>query len=171
MLFAYPNDKRQNNIKIIPAQKNWKYAHLYFSEIFGLDSLKEWLNEAEQITEENRLSLREKLINGKEISLEDMYNRFFLCKTVNSAINELSQNQASLAEKPSEKTDNYEIVQFPNFKSLVRLTTYFEDKCARCGFKGKMDYQVNLVNGTWGLLCEKCGLELEKKLGEIEWRQ
>jgi hypothetical protein len=52
--------------------------------------------------------------------------------------------------------------------SLVRLTTYFEDKCFKCGVYGKMDWQINKTDGTWALLCEKCGLELEKQLGRIE---
>jgi hypothetical protein len=50
--------------------------------------------------------------------------------------------------------------------SLVRLVGVFEDKCFKCGFQGKMDYQANFTDGTWGLLCEKCGGELEKELGE-----
>lgn len=49
--------------------------------------------------------------------------------------------------------------------SLVRLTTHFEDKCFKCGFQGTMDYQANFTDGTWGLLCEICGRELEKQLG------
>jgi hypothetical protein len=52
--------------------------------------------------------------------------------------------------------------------SLVRLTGAFEDKCFKCGFQGKMDYQANFVDGSWGLLCEKCGREMEKGLGMIE---
>jgi len=56
------------------------------------------------------------------------------------------------------------VLDISHFKSLVRLTTYFDGVCERCGFKGKMDYQVNLLDGTWGLLCEKCGRELEKQL-------
>ena len=55
-----------------------------------------------------------------------------------------------------------------NLKELTRLTTYFEGKCAICGFQGRMDWQVTRHDDTWGLLCGKCGLILQKKLGEIE---
>jgi len=86
----------------------------------------------------------------------------------------LSLKQASLAEKPSEITEETKIVQFRHFKSgiekgtvsLVRLSSFFEDKCIECGVVGRMDFQVNFVDGTWGLLCEKCGLNLEKQLGK-----
>jgi len=55
-----------------------------------------------------------------------------------------------------------------NLKQLTRLTTDFEDKCAICHFEGRMDWQVTLHDGTWGLLCDKCGLIVEKKLGAVE---
>jgi len=58
---------------------------------------------------------------------------------------------------------------FPtSFKSLVRLTTHFDGVCEKCGFKGKMDFQVNLLDDSWFLLCEKCGLKLEKQLGRVD---
>ena len=48
--------------------------------------------------------------------------------------------------------------------SLVRLTSHFEDKCFKCGISGTMDYQANFTDGSWGLLCEKCGKEMEEKM-------
>ena len=47
---------------------------------------------------------------------------------------------------------------------LEHLTTLFEDKCCLCGFKGRMDWQATFHNQTWALLCDKCGLELGKRL-------
>jgi hypothetical protein len=51
-----------------------------------------------------------------------------------------------------------------NMLSVVRLTGLFEDKCVVCGFQGALDWQVNKFDGSWGLLCKRCGLELEKRL-------
>lgn len=48
--------------------------------------------------------------------------------------------------------------------SLTRLNSLFEDKCLVCSFTGRMDWQVDLHDGTWSMLCERCGLELEKRL-------
>jgi hypothetical protein len=48
--------------------------------------------------------------------------------------------------------------------SLQRLTGLFEDRCVVCGFKGALDWQANKFDGSWGLLCDRCGLELEKRL-------
>ena len=179
-----PLDKRENLIKIIFTEKNRNCRVLDFSVIFKLDSLKEWWNEAKQISsgvneKHNTLSLKDKFVNGNEMSLEDMYIRFFHSekshyKDESPDIYRLSLKQASLAEKPSEITEETKIVQFRHFKSgiekgtvsLVRLSSFFEDKCIECGVYGRMDFQVNFVDGTWGLLCEKCGLNLEKQLGK-----
>ena len=80
-----------------------------------------------------------------------------------SLVGENKQNQLVFFERTSQKG-----LEFSQFKSLVRLTTFFDGVCERCGFKGKMDFQVNLLDDSWGLLCEKCGLELEKQLGRVD---
>jgi len=51
---------------------------------------------------------------------------------------------------------------------LERLTTNIQDKCVVCGFEGRMDWQVTLHDGSWGLLCGECGVKLSKRLGEVE---
>jgi len=51
--------------------------------------------------------------------------------------------------------------------SLVRLTSHFEDKCFKCGVFGTMDYQANFTDGSWGLLCENCGKEMEEKIKSV----
>ena len=51
---------------------------------------------------------------------------------------------------------------------LERLTGNFEDKCVACGFTGRMDWQATFHNQTWTLLCDKCGLELGKRLNKNE---
>jgi len=66
-------------------------------------------------------------------------------------INVISHNSENLVSKTTK---------------LERLSSFFEDKCIECGVYGRMDFQVNFVDGTWGLLCEKCGLNLEKQLGK-----
>jgi hypothetical protein len=52
--------------------------------------------------------------------------------------------------------------------SLQRLNGLFEDKCVVCCFQGALDWQVNKLDGTYGLLCDQCGLELEKRLNKNE---
>lgn len=53
-----------------------------------------------------------------------------------------------------------------NTLRLERLTGRFEDKCLACGSAGQMGWQLNQHDGSWGLLCEGCGLELEKRLSQ-----
>ena len=89
----------------------------------------------------------------------------------------LSQEHLSKAEPSSEQEKKPEIVRedetrgisdISQFKSLTRLTTYFDGVCEKCGFKGKMDFQITMLDDTWGLLCESCGRELEKQLGKVD---
>jgi len=49
---------------------------------------------------------------------------------------------------------------------LERLTMNYQDKCVACGFRGRMEWQATCRNGSWGLLCEECGIELEKRLND-----
>lgn len=55
----------------------------------------------------------------------------------------------------------------PNVKELVRLRMDFQDRCIVCGFRGRMDFQANQFDGSWGLLCGNCGRKLEQKLSEV----
>ena len=48
--------------------------------------------------------------------------------------------------------------------SLVRLTSRFEDKCVVCSYQGQMDWQLTQHDGSWGLLCGKCGDLLAQKI-------
>jgi hypothetical protein len=167
-----PNDKRSNILSII-RQKNGNYGGFNFSVIFGLDSFKAWLNEANQILEKNQILLRENLISNTEVSIEDIFDKYFLSKNGKISNISLSDSKASLDETTSEITENQEAPQFPLFsvkdvRELVRLTTLFEDRCQVCGKTGRMDWQATLHDGTWGLLCGDCGLRLSKELGKIE---
>jgi predicted transcriptional regulator len=51
---------------------------------------------------------------------------------------------------------------------LERLVGLFMDKCVSCGKYGRMDFQITEHNGSWGLLCDKCGLELGKRVNRNE---
>ena len=72
--------------------------------------------------------------------------------------------------KPEQRQESrsWQFLDISQFKSLTRLTTYFDGVCEKCGFKGKMDFQITMLDDTWGLLCESCGRELEKQLGKVD---
>jgi hypothetical protein len=164
-----PNDKRRNMLQIIRSEKNGNYTKINFSEIFKLETFKEWLNKANQISEKNRILLRENFFAEGEATPENIFEKFFLYKNENFSDIHLSDSETPSAERAIEKTENLKIVQFPNFNvndvlKLERLTTDIQDKCMGCGSNGRMDWQVTLHDGTWGLLCAECGLKLSKKL-------
>ena len=56
-------------------------------------------------------------------------------------------------------------MRFPNFKSfkvedvlkIERLNVDIQDSCVECEVQGRMDYQVALHDGSYGLLCGPCG--------------
>jgi hypothetical protein len=165
-----PNDKRQNQLKVIQEQ-NGKYTENQLPVFFTLDSFKAWLNEAQTITEENHILLRESLITDAETTPEAIYNKHFLDENQNSSVNVLSPSESPTVKSAQEKTDNQKIVQFPNFNvndvlKLERLTGDFQDKCVLCGFSGRMDWQATCHDQSWGLLCGDCGLALGKRLNQ-----
>jgi len=171
-----PSDKRQNLLKVIQEQ-NGKYTENELSVFFTLDSFKAWLNEAQTITEENHILLRENLLTDPETTPEAIYDKYFLDENQDSSVNVLSPNESPAVESAQEKTDNQKIVQFPQIiedlasktLKLERLTGemgVFEDKCISCGFRGRMDWQVTEHDGSWALLCAECGLKLSERLNE-----
>jgi len=166
-----PSDKRQNLLKVIQEQ-NEKYTENDLSVFFTFDSFKAWLNEAQTITEENHISLRENLLTDVETTPETIYSKYFLDEKQNSSVNVLSPSNSPAIESAQEKTDNQEIVQFPNFSiddvlKLERLKGDFQDRCVSCGFQGRMDWQVTKHDDSWGLLCGRCGDKLGKELQNV----
>jgi MinD superfamily P-loop ATPase len=46
---------------------------------------------------------------------------------------------------------------------VVRIDPEAYGKCARCGWIGRLDWQIMLPDGSWGFLCSPCGEKLEKE--------
>jgi len=166
-------DKRRNVITVIKEnEKNGNYTQIKLSEIFKLDSFKAWLNEAEKYCG-NKVTVNKEKKSNVETSPEDLFNIFFL--NTHSSIPQYfpKRSTASLSESTPEKTDNLKSVQYPLFTvdevlKLERLTTNIKDECVACGFQGRMDWQVTLHDQTWNMLCDQCGLKLNKQLREVE---
>jgi hypothetical protein len=162
-----PNDKRRNLIRPIKKEeKNDRYGLFELSRIFKLESFKEWLNEANQICAHNQVLLRINFLEDQETPVGNIYRKYYLNENNNFAHISLGDSQASSNEKAQEiraSGKRPQLTDFRNFKQLVRLTTPIIDKCAVCGFQGRMDCQVTMPDDSWALLCGKCGLELTEK--------
>ena len=78
------------------------------------------------------------------------------------------ENKPNLLLPSENRTENSLENLASKTSKLEHLTTLFEDKCCLCGFTGRMDWQATFHNQTWALLCDKCGLELGKRLNRIE---
>jgi hypothetical protein len=167
-----PADKRENLLEVIQ-EKNGNYTQNDLSVFFTLESFKAWLNEAQSITEENHILLRENLLTDVDATPEALYDKYFLDENRNSSVNVLSPSEGTTVESTTKKTEFDKSVQFPHFNvndvlKVERLTTLFEDKCAACGTQGRMDWQATFHDQTWALLCGDCGLKLEKRLSGNE---
>jgi hypothetical protein len=169
-----PSDKRQNLLTIIQ-EESGKYTENELSAFFTLETFNEWLKEAQTITEENHILLRENLLADAETTPEAIYNKNFLYENRNSSVNVPSPNETPTDESAQKKAENKKNVQYPQINldllaeqtlKLEHLKGDFTDKCLLCGFNGRMDWQVTEHDQTWSLLCDRCGLQLEKKLGE-----
>jgi len=76
-------------------------------------------------------------------------------------------SQVKTEKKAGEMAKTEMSINVPNFTSLKRITgsLYPTEKCAFCGNQ-PVEWQVTYPNGEWKLLCEKCGLNLQKKMEE-----
>ena len=110
------DNKRENLLKVILEETNGKYTQNDLSVFFKLDSLKEWLNGLRQITAENHISFRENLFTDGEATLEALFTKYFYSENKDSAVIVPSPNESPAVKSEQEKTDNQEIVQFPNLK-------------------------------------------------------
>jgi len=102
----------------------------------------------------------------------DVLDENFFSVSNSSFLGHLFKAKPSLKQenKPEQRQESrsWQFLDISQFKSLTRLTTYFDGVCEKCGFKGKMDFQITMLDDTWGLLCESCGRELEKQLGKVD---
>ncbi|MGB8781037.1 MAG: hypothetical protein WCD81_10370 [Candidatus Bathyarchaeia archaeon] len=168
-----PADKRENLLEVIQ-EKNGECTQNDLSVFFSLESFKAWLNEAQSIIEENKILLRENLVDDAETTPEAIYTRHFSDENQDSSVNVLSPNEGPSAESVQEKTDNQKSVQnlhspqilqdlASKTQKLGRLMSDFgENNCQACGRRVHMEWQVTEHDGSWGLLCSDCGLKLEK---------
>lgn len=90
-------------------------------------------------------------------------NRLILISAVGS--------DGSGEHKPSTDTTDATNGTFESFtvnvKELTRLTTPTHGECGICKKRGIMDWCVTKHNGEWGLLCDDCGLSIERQLSEV----
>jgi hypothetical protein len=178
------NDKRLNVYKPLHQELNTQSMLESHRKTFNQQDLKLKLEEGFKKWKENVLGIKgceiKKFFYGitgegnskPALTFDDLQadvfdQNFFSISAI------LSQEYLSKAKLSSEQEKKPEtlrgeetrrISDISQFKSLTRLTTYFDGVCEKCGFKGKMDYQITMLDDTWGLLCEKCGRELEKVL-------
>jgi len=105
--------------------------------------------------------LEEMVMEEKIFSFSSLPFCGYLFKDKESPKNEKEKGETRIG-------DSCQFVDISKVKSLVQLTTHIEDKCVSCGKTGKMDFQVDLIDGSWGLLCEDCGRKLQEQLRGVE---
>ena len=178
------NDKRLNVYKPLHQELNTQSMLESHRKTFNQQDLKLKLEEGFKKWKENVLGTKgceiKKFFYGitgegnskPALTFDDLQADVF-DQNIFSISTILSQEYLSKTKLSSEQEKKPEtlrgqetrrISDISQFKSLTRLTTYFDGVCEKCGFKGKMDYQITMFDDTWGLLCEKCGRELEKVL-------
>lgn len=168
-----PTDKRQNRIKIIEENKNGKYTQNSLSEIFGLDSLKAWLNEAKGISEENSFSLRIDFVSEAEATPEEIFSRYYADslrhENGNSSDIALPDSKPSLTKSATKKADKTEIVQFLNCKLEDLVSVYWSDgfydehTCGVCGSVKPTSWEAETTKGVTTPICEECVKQFDEK--------
>jgi len=170
-----PNDKRRKLVKPTGTANNeniLKLSQIEKENIFSLETLKEWLNELKKLFSQNHFLLKKNLLAEKAENIEEIHREYFLCKR------DIRENNFTNEKREDSTETNSEIFSFQkreemrtiskfkpeDVRELVRLSSNVQDKCVVCGFKGRMDWQVTLHDGSWGLLCEECGFKLSEAI-------
>lgn len=65
-------------------------------------------------------------------------------------------------------TVNADVLKPENVLRLVRLNPPDWGECCRCGRRTRLEWCVTVHNGSWGLLCNDCGLNLQRQLEAME---
>lgn len=170
-----PLDKRRNLLTVIRENgKSRQYPLSKLSEIFRLDSFKNWLSEANQTSSTNHLTLREKLINEKETFIENIYQKYFLSERDSVDDILLRGLRGDSAEKSVEKTDFQKSGHCRNFQIEDLKAVYWSDKfydlheCCICGYQKLTSWEAETFKGNRLWICEDCKLEWEKRRNSVD---
>lgn len=184
-----PENKKRNMLKVIKEnEENGKYTQFRFSEFFGLDSFKAWLNKANSISEKNQICLKENPFSDGDASCEDVFNRCFLSQREDFSYIVPDDSKVSLSESAEKNTEKQKSVYVRNFqqgnseseKSSERVTLddvkycrwtdefYGEHECTICGYKKPTSWKAELFKGPDVWVCEDCRWEWEKRRTSAE---
>jgi len=160
-----PADKRRQLYKTIhESRKSRNLLNRQFQAIFTPETLKAWLKEAEKIFAHNTLSLRENIITEREITIEELYNRHFLCESGPRANIFSSQKTASSEERASEIDANSRCNYLRDFKAVYWSEgSYGWHPCAVCGYTKLTSWQAETFKGEKAWICEDCKEQWEKQ--------
>jgi len=111
-----PNDKRKNIITVIKGtEKNENYREIPFTHIFSLELLKEWLNNAKQITEENMILLRDSLISDADAEAEADVDAIWFRYYSNSSDSSIIESEPNQADKTATDAEIRVFQKSPQF--------------------------------------------------------
>jgi len=167
-----PEDKRRKVIKVLGDERRLfgitsECFGLEFQTIFSAEKLKEWQNRLIELFRKKGLSCKIVFPDGKVMEpMEDynmLYQKFIYIKPEFSEIILKAENKAETAKEACKGAEIVFRNNSKEFKSLERITgsLYPTEKCHFCG-KQPVAWQVTWLDGSWGLLCEECGRQLEK---------
>jgi hypothetical protein len=159
-----PNDKRKLIYRAIQTQKfAQNHANSDFAQILTSDlqeNFEKWrknLRNNFPINIINKEDGTEKPVTVDQLHTYIIYNKTCLRKFY-------SVFYSPILEKKPEIHAKIDFAQIcANLKRLDRVDGKLlpTEKCCLCG-KHPVDYQVTWLDGSWGLLCEECGRQLEK---------
>jgi hypothetical protein len=181
-----PQNKKRNLYEVIHENEKFrKYTHFSFASIFTLDSLKAWLNKANSITANNQISLKESIVNERDITIEELFNKHFLSETPSDAVIDSSDSKASPDESGKNITANQKTPYLRNFQQAngeaekahgqvtlddvkcihwdPKQEVLSEHECSICGYKKLTSWQAETFKQQQLWICEECKVEWEQK--------
>jgi hypothetical protein len=122
---------------------------------------------------------RKEIFNGewtdKPITLEEVEKISLHTEPIDLQISEKEESKpnSETTAETERKGENKEVSNIleglvSKVAKLERLHGNFEDRCLACRKFGRMGFQINFHDETWTMLCDPCGLQLAKLIGEVK---
>jgi hypothetical protein len=179
-----PDNKRSKLLRIIKEHKSGESGSLPFSHVFTLESFKAWLTRVKKHCGNNKVYIQEK-ISDKQISLEEVFKKYFSVKEVSFPHYFIEELTPSLDESGEEKRHSPKLPYSPllnvtseksekspnglSQKPIVEPIRSGAEPCPLCG-KFPVAFLIT-YDGEKLRRCRQCTRDIQKRLNIHDVRE
>jgi len=91
--------------------------------------------------------------------------RRIMINSVTTVTSDVESSQSNTSDACDASTPTSSML-VDELKEFVRLTADIHANCFMCGTRGRVEWKLTRHDGSWDVLCNACGFELQKRLGD-----